>query len=230
MDEPLQRRSKWHQFSLSFLLLLMAIVAAFLAGRGSAQREFSNEIASLRQEIKAARPPQSPGGQPGARLRSPAPMNVRRPAEPETTQPLGIARVSPVKEMETFRDSDSIYLPLPAGKLKWSHATVGKSGYFYFGYQHELQWEFANSPHTRIQPFDGQPLKVTFHGQGTPGAESFLPLTSQGSAMKITVGDVWLARPVSDPTTIYVISIDRQEPGREEMTVKYATLKLQPDS
>jgi len=221
MNEP-QRRTNWRQFSLSSMLLIVTAIAAFLAGRGSAHREMVNEIATLRNEIQA-KSATAPVRVRAAIIRSRVPVNYVAPSTDDAgIKSFSVTRVGPISEQTSQAAGSSRYLNLVSGKLQWSHRRPGESGYFYFKYggpdqANDPVWQFAKSRYGSIEEFDGQPLSVRFYNASSSS------IGANGRSIRVAVGDVWLARPLSDPDTIYAIQILQQE-KQEAMTAKYAVL------
>lgn len=122
------------------------------------------------------------------------------------------------------RNAGPVYLEFRSGRLEWSHAMPGKSGYLYFK-SHAAgspDWEFAASDFRDIEAFDGKPLQARFCGAFSPSRDKRLGQSS-GNAINVEVGQILLARTVKDPTTIYVLKIESQE-QQEAMTVQYFVL------
>jgi hypothetical protein len=213
MIEPERRPFNWRQFSLSSLLLLFAVVAAFLAGRGSAHREMISELATLRAEI--ARKKSAPRVVVRSAVR---PVNIRQNREVRFA---GLNH-GPITEQRTDAKGHARYITLPVGKLKWSCSIDGSAGYFYFksggeDEEDEPEWEFAKSPFSGIKQFNGRSFDTRFGGPGS------LVINADGNAFLVEVGELWLARPVDKPDSLYAIKILRQEKD-EAMTVEWALL------
>jgi hypothetical protein len=201
-------RVNWRQFSLSSVLLIMAVVAAFLAGRGSAHREMMSEIATLRGEIAGKKS---------------LPQPLQRMRSKEVTCFAGVARVGPLSDQSTETNGSARFIMLPAGKLQRSQRIPGRNGYFYFkaggeGDEDAPVWEFAwSSSRDSVEKYDGRSLNARFYGAGSSA------LRASGVAFPVTIGQVWLARPVDKPETIYAIKLVRQE-EHEAMSVQWAQL------
>jgi hypothetical protein len=141
----------------------------------------------------------------------------------------GPIRLPEIKELETKGVGASIFLEFPCGRLDWSHATPGRSGYFYFNppAPRHPQWEFAaiDRDVEDLKALDGKPLKAKFYGLLSPSRDKRLG-QAFGGAIKVEVGQLILARYTTDPTTIYFLQLVSQGPG-ESLRVKYAVLKAE---
>jgi hypothetical protein len=219
MDQPTSK-VRWYQFSVRGLLLVLLIVAVFFGGRSIARRELMKEVASLRKEIQAIDVKKTAK----ATL---AVLNTPQPTSQDLAHPPSdvlksnkVVQLGAINETTTHAEGSGRYLDLEAGRLGWSHAVAGESGYFYFQYRgpHRLgvretnspEWQFAPAPLRDIEMYNGKPLNIRFLGRSS-------------NSIRIEVGDTWLARTVDDPKTIYVVKIKSQE-RHEEMTISYVVL------
>lgn len=136
----------------------------------------------------------------------------------------GTVQLREIRGASTQEGNVGICLKLPPGRLEWSHAQPGKSGYFYFNTHGEkLNWEFAASEQRNLDEFNGKPLLSKFYGQFSPSLDPRLGHQSS-NAIQVEVGQIVLARTAQDPHTVYVLKLEKQE-QTEALTVQYAVVK-----
>jgi hypothetical protein len=135
----------------------------------------------------------------------------------------GLVQLPPIKSSST-KSGQSQWLSLGDKRIEWSHASPGKSGYFYFGRPggDVPQWEFSSTGLTDIKTLIERPLSARFYGRSSPGLEKALNW-SGGNAIAVDVGQIILARTVDEPGKVYVIKVVEQDPN-EAVTVEYAVI------
>lgn len=141
----------------------------------------------------------------------------------------GPIRLPEIKELETKSIGSSVFLELPCGRLDWSHASPGRSGYFYFNppAPRHPQWEFAaiDRDVEDLKALDGKPLKAKFYGSLSPSRDKRLG-QAFGGAIQVEVGQIILARYTTAPKTICLLELVSQGTA-ETLRVKYAVLKTE---
>lgn len=226
MNESNPQPARWYQFTLKGMLLVVLVIAAFLAGRDMAHREAMNEVSSLRKELEANDANRKPKPQ-FAVLNATAPVSDAPRVRTSDTFKTGKAvQLGGTQEVTTQVAGSMRFLEIDGRRLEWSHAEEGKSGYFYFGFHGNDQvpeWQFAAVSERDIRELAGKPLNVHFYGRTTPGGREAIGRTDDGGAIKVTVSEVWLLRTLDDPSILYAVGIKNQQ-KYEEMTVDYLIL------
>jgi hypothetical protein len=127
MDESKIRRSKWNQFSLRAMLLAVFVIAVFLGGRWISRRELLAEVSKLRQEIKALDNKSATISSTKGSTRAPARRETVARRSPFKT--VEAVQIGGIREATTRVDGSGRYLDLDSGKLQWSHAIPGETGF-----------------------------------------------------------------------------------------------------
>jgi hypothetical protein len=123
--------------------------------------------------------------------------------------------------------SHPVWLEVDLKKLEWSHNSPGKSGSFYsqkITSPWSPYWEFSPCDVNNIEDLAGKMLHTRFYGLFTPGG-SETALRMNGPAVRVEVGQVFLARTVDEPKKIYIIQVMSQAKDQEQMTARYAEIK-----
>lgn len=135
-------------------------------------------------------------------------------------------KVKTIFDAVTKRDKGIPYLDFKSTKIEWSHNEPGKSGSLYFtknGSNTPL-WEFSPSTYREIKEFDSKPLTARFYGMYSPGMKNAFGRSGE-PGIRISVGQIVLARTIDDPLTIYIIQIEKQDEVEEKAFVKYAIIR-----
>ena len=136
----------------------------------------------------------------------------------------GNVAIREVRKAITQNRAPSLSLEFPVGKLEWSHAKAGESGYFYFRSPGDGPlWEFAATDETEIQAFHGKPLRAKFFGSNSPSRDRRLGMSSS-NAINVQVGQIVLARMTEHPQSILVIKLVEQSVDEEKLTISYTVI------
>lgn len=138
-------------------------------------------------------------------------------------------KLGPIAEVSTQTDkTHPIWLDLEGERLQWSQSSPGKSGFFYFekmGTFWEPYWEFSPCAVNKIEDLANKPLQAKFYGMYTPGrAHTSLRWTGL-QAIYVSVGQVLLARTVTDPQKVFIIQIVGQKQEQEQMSIRYSVIR-----
>jgi protocatechuate 3,4-dioxygenase beta subunit len=137
----------------------------------------------------------------------------------------GDLHITTIHELSTTGVANR-YLNFPRAKMQWSHHERGKSGYLYFdAYQGQrMSWKFALSSNKEIKDFDEKPLKTEFYGANSPNRKKIFG-NDDKNAILVKVGQIVLAHTEDDPSTIYILKIEKQSPDEEELLIKYVEIE-----
>lgn len=136
----------------------------------------------------------------------------------------GNVAIREVRGAITQNRGPSRTLEFPVGKLEWSHAKEGESGYFYFrSPENGSRWEFAATDETEIQAFNGKPLRAKFFGSNSPSRDRRLGMSAT-NAINVQVGQIVLARMKEHPQSILVIKLVEQSVDEEKLTINYTVI------
>lgn len=137
----------------------------------------------------------------------------------------GKVKLGEIKELTTTKKPSIIALNFEAGPLEWSTSAPGKTGYYYFTDRLPTtpDWEFAYTEAKDITDLDGKPLRAKFYHRFSPSRDVRLEPTGFGNAIRISKGQVILARTSADPETIYILQIYQQ--AQEAIAVRYAVIE-----
>jgi hypothetical protein len=137
----------------------------------------------------------------------------------------GSVAIGDIREATTKADGQSKdWLELGTNQLEWSGCESGKIGYFYCSMRWTPFWEFSSCSVTNLAEFNGKPLVAKFYGERTPNRQDSGLVWAAPDAILASVGQIFLARTVFMPETVFIIQVESQKQN-ESVTVRYAIVK-----
>jgi hypothetical protein len=115
--------------------------------------------------------------------------------------------------------------------LQWSTGGGVEKGFIYLN--HPLLndtplWEFALCEHRQLADVCRDDLKAEFYGMNDSRGSNVFGADWHGHAIRVPVGQVFLARVVGDASLVYVIRVAKHEQSNGRTTIEYVTVTNTP--
>ncbi len=126
-------------------------------------------------------------------------------------------------------------LRIGSTSLQWSTGGGPRKGFIYTNHpllNNTPLWEFAFSPHKRLEEVCSRDLPSDYYGMNDPRGGNVFGTNWSGHAIRVPEGQIFFARVVTNRSTVYVIRLAEQGTGRTRggMRVEYVTVTNQPVS
>jgi hypothetical protein len=113
--------------------------------------------------------------------------------------------------------------------LQWSSGGGPRKGFIYANHpllNNTPLWEFALSPHTRLEEVHSRDLPSDYYRLNDPRGSNVFGTNWSGHAIRVPEGQIFFARVVTNRSTVYVIRLAEQGTGRSRgrMRVEYVTV------
>lgn len=123
------------------------------------------------------------------------------------------------------------FFMMGSSPLQWSSGRGVGKGYIYMN--HPLLddtplWEFALIAHKQMAEVHREDLKAEFYGMNDLRGSNVFGTNWRGHAIRVTEGQIFLARVVGDSSMVYVIRLAKQEQKGGRMTIEYVSVTNAP--